>query len=257
MPVTRRCCFSSTCKRRNNRPLILNTERLLGYSFKTPALLRQALTHRSAAVAHNERLEFIGDSVLNCVVAQLLYQRFPAMPEGDLSRIRAALVNRDTLAQLAHRLDLSRYLLLGEGELKSGGMQRASILADALEALFGAVFIEAGFTAARDSVFTVYGDLLHDIDPEQLGKDAKTRLQEWLQARRLPLPEYTVFEISGEAHAQHFMVKGKVALLDDAVHGEGSNRRLAEQQVAEKALRLLAALPPGTTKRRGGKRPHD
>lgn len=203
---------------------------------------------------HNERLEFVGDSVLNCVVAQLLYQRFPAMPEGDLSRVRAALVNRDTLAQLARRLELSRYLHLGEGELKSGGMQRSSILADALEALFGAVFVEAGFVAAQHSIFTVYGDLLCDIDPEQLGKDAKTRLQEWLQARRLPLPEYTVSEISGEAHAQHFIVAGKVALLDDVVYGEGSNRRLAEQEVAEKALQLLIALPSAVTKRRVGKR---
>ncbi len=231
----------------------MNTEKLLGYSFQSPTLLRQALTHRSASALHNERLEFVGDSVLNCVVAQLLYQRFPTMPEGDLSRIRAALVNRDTLAELARKIKLSRYLYLGEGELKSGGKERSSILADTMEALFGAVFIEAGFSAAQQAIFKVYDDLLCDIDPEHWGKDPKTRLQEWLQARRLPLPEYTVAKISGEAHAQHFVIAGKVALLDEAVYGEGSSRRFAEQQAAEHALQLLTALSPKTTRRKSGK----
>ncbi|MDR1529604.1 MAG: ribonuclease III [Burkholderiales bacterium] len=219
----------------------MDAKKLLGYVFVSPTLLRQALTHRSALPSHNERLEFVGDSVLNCIVAQVLYARFPDMPEGDLSRVRAALVNRETLARLAKEINLARYLKLGEGELKSGGSQRASILADALEAVFGAVFIDGGFDAARDAVFAVYGETLRDIDPERLDKDAKTRLQEWLQARHLPLPKYSVSKIGGEAHLQHFTVECRVATLDETVYGEGSSRRVAEQQAAERVLCLLEA----------------
>ncbi len=224
-------------------PLLTPLEIALDYRFAAPSLLQQAVTHRSYSVSHNERLEFVGDAVLNCVVARILFERFPSLDEGTLSRSRAGLVNRETLACLARRLELSRHLLLGEGELKSGGPQRASILADALEAVFGAVFLDGGFDAAQRVIVTVYGETLQDIDPEQLGKDAKTRLQEWLQARHLPLPEYVVTEIRGEAHLQHFVVECRIPLLEEAMHGEGNNRRAAEQQAAEAAYRQLLALP--------------
>ncbi|HMA31869.1 MAG TPA: ribonuclease III, partial [Casimicrobiaceae bacterium] len=158
----------------------------IDHAFRNPDLLRQALTHRSFGVPHNERLEFVGDAVLNCVIALSLYERFPDLPEGDLSRVRAHLVNRDTLARLARQLALGPSLRLGEGEQKSGGADRGSILADALEAIFGAVAIDAGFGAAARVISGVYGGLLHDADPRRLGKDPKTLLQEWLQSQRLP-----------------------------------------------------------------------
>jgi len=160
----------------------------LGHAFHRPELFLQALTHRSYGATHNERLEFIGDAVLNCVVAAVLYERFPAIPEGDLSRVRANLVNRDTLALLARRLDLGAEIRLGEGELRSGGDQRPSLLADTLEALFGAVFLDAGYDAARAVIERVYAVEFEGLDPAALGKDPKTRLQEWLQARRLAVP---------------------------------------------------------------------
>jgi len=161
----------------------------LGYTFRRPELLAQSLTHRSYGARHNERLEFVGDAVLNCVVAKALYDRFPGLDEGDLSRMRANLVNRDALADVARRLGLGDAIRLGEGEQKSGGPDRPSILADALEALYGAVFVDGGFDAARDAIDRTFGDTLRDADPDVLGKDAKTRLQEWLQARHLPVPE--------------------------------------------------------------------
>src|SRR5260221_8013734 len=164
----------------------------LGYTFRQPELLHQALTHRSAGASHNERLEFVGDAVLNCVVGVTLFERFRALPEGDLSRVRAALVNQDTLARVARTLGLGSEIELGEGELRSGGADRPSILADALEAVFGAVFLDGGFDAARAVIVTCFGDVLNQADPAALGKDPKTRLQEWLQARRLPVPGYVV-----------------------------------------------------------------
>ncbi|HSC99308.1 MAG TPA: ribonuclease III, partial [Casimicrobiaceae bacterium] len=164
----------------------------IDHAFSDPSLLRQALTHRSFGVPHNERLEFVGDAVLNCVVALTLYERFPALPEGDLSRARAHLVNRDTLSEVARRLGLGAAIRLGEGELRSGGARRPSILADAMEAVFGAVFVDGGYDAARRVIDGVYAALLSEADPTTLGKDAKTRLQEWLQAKRLPVPEYAI-----------------------------------------------------------------
>jgi ribonuclease-3 len=216
----------------------------LGHAFRDPALLRQALTHRSFGARHNERLEFIGDAVLNCVVALDLYRRFPDTAEGDLSRARASLVNRDTLAVVAQRLDVGGELLLGEGELRNGGAARPSILSDALEAVFGAVFLDGGFEAARTVIERSLAELLSGADPATLGKDPKTRLQEWLQARRLPVPEYVVVATSGEAHAQRFDVECRIAELALVATGSGTSRRIAEQEAASQAWALAVARAP-------------
>jgi ribonuclease-3 len=215
----------------------------LGHAFRQPELLLQALTHRSYGATHNERLEFIGDAVLNCVVAATLFERFPAVPEGDLSRVRSHLVNRDTLARVARRLELGAELRLGEGELKSGGPGRTSVLADALEAVFGAVFRDAGYDAARNVIEHVYAVEFEGLDPSLLGKDPKTRLQEWLQARRLPVPEYAVTVVAGEAHAQMFTLECRIPALGIIALGEGPSRRAAEQQAAERAYVAATALP--------------
>ncbi len=218
--------------------------RHLRYSFREPALLRQALTHRSSGPVHNERLEFVGDAVLNCVVGLALYERFPGLPEGDLSRLRAALVKQETLARVAERLEIGAAIALGEGELKSGGPRRPSIMADALEAVFGAVFLDAGFDAARAVIVDAYAELLANADPLVLGKDAKTRLQEWLQARRMPLPEYVVTATSGEAHLQQFSVECRIAALGIVSAGVGASRRVAEQAAAEAAMQALETEAP-------------
>jgi ribonuclease III len=212
----------------------------LGYVFRKPDLLRQALTHRSYGAQHNERLEFVGDAVLNCVVGLALYERFPQMPEGELSRARAHLVNRETLAQLSRRLGVGSELRLGEGELKTGGADRNSIVADALEAVFGAVFLDGGFEAARRVIDTVYAEVLRDADPASLGKDPKTRLQEWLQARHLPIPDYAVIATTGEAHAQVFEVECRVPAMNVVAQGSGASRRAAEQQAAADAYAQIA-----------------
>lgn len=223
----------------------------LGYAFRRPELLTSALTHRSFGATHNERLEFVGDAVLNCVVGAALYARFPALPEGDLSRVRAALVNQDTLARVARRLGLGGEIRLGEGELKSGGHDRASILADALEAVFGAVFVDGGYEAARAAIDACYGDVLAQADPAALGKDPKTRLQEWLQARRLPVPEYVVTATSGDAHAQQFEVECRIPALALATAGRGPSRRAAEQAAAEAAGAQAAQRADGDSRGRG------
>jgi len=210
----------------------------LGHSFRTPELLRQALTHRSFGAPHNERLEFLGDGVLNCVVASLLFDRFPRLSEGHLSRLRASLVNQDTLSRLAGDLALGDHLRLGEGELKSGGFRRPSILADALEAILGAVYLDAGFDAAAGLIGRIYRPLLEGLDPKALAKDPKTLLQEYLQGRRLPLPAYTVVDVAGEAHEQHFSVECTIADLEIRTHGAGSSRRAAEQEAARAAYEL-------------------
>ena len=215
----------------------------LGHDFGAPDLLAQALTHRSHGARHNERLEFVGDAVLNCVVALALYERFPQTDEGELSRARASLVNRDTLARVARRLELGEAIRLGEGELKSGGADRGSILADALEAVFGAVFLDAGFDAARRVVVAAYGEELALADPATLGKDPKTRLQEWLQARRIAVPEYVVVATHGEAHAQQFAVECRIPSLGLTTQGEGASRRAAEQDAAQRAWTELARRP--------------
>jgi len=218
----------------------------LGYHFRQPVLLAQALTHRSHGSRHNERLEFVGDAVLNCAVALALFERFPDTDEGDLSRARASLVNRDTLALIAQRMDLGSALLLGDGELRSGGAERPSILADALEAVFGAVFVDGGFDAARGVIDTAFADVLAGADPATLGKDPKTRLQEWLQARRMPVPEYAVVGTSGEAHAQQFAVECRIPALGLTGSGAGTSRRTAEQAAA------AAAYTEAVARERGG-----
>jgi ribonuclease III len=206
----------------------------LGHVFRRPELLHQALTHRSFAAEHNERLEFIGDGVLNCAIALMLYERFPQMPEGDLSRMRAGLVNRDTLHRHAAALGLGATMRLGEGEAKSGGAARPSILADALEAVLGAIFLDAGYAAAHAAIERIYADDIAGADTE-IAKDPKTRLQEWLQGRRLPVPEYAIVEIRGEAHLQTFEVACRIAALDIAATGTGASRRAAEQAAAAQA----------------------
>lgn len=212
----------------------------LGYAFRDPGLLRQALTHRSYGASHNERLEFVGDAVLNCVVAAVLYERFPSLAEGDLSRVRASLVNQETLARVARRISLGGDVMLGEGEQKSGGADRASILADALEAVFGAVFLDAGFDAARKVIADCYGDVLARADPALLGKDPKTRLQEWLQGRRMAVPDYAVVATTGEAHAQTFEVECRIPAIGVVVAGRGGSRRAAEQAAAQIVLGRIA-----------------
>lgn len=214
-------------------------EKALAYSFNQPELLRQALTHRSHSSPHNERLEFLGDSVLNCSVATLLFQQFPNLKEGELSRLRANLVRQEALADIAADLGLGDALRLGEGELKSGGFRRPSILADTLEAILGAIYLDAGFDAARAAIERLYRSRIERIDPRQSGKDAKTALQEWLQGRRLPLPLYTLRETHGEAHAQEFVVDCSIPAIDLQVTGRGGSRRAAEQEAAQSALARL------------------
>ena len=210
-------------------------ERAIGYVFSSRSIQDQALTHRSFGAVHNERLEFLGDSVLNCVIAQALYDRFSEVREGDLSRLRANLVRQETLAEIAQRLGLGEQLRLGEGELKSGGFRRPSILADALEALFGAVFVDGGFEQARKTILMLYEPFLANLDPRHSGKDAKTALQEFLQGRRLALPQYQLRATRGEAHAQEFEVECLIAELGISTLGRGPSRR------ADSALQALKA----------------
>lgn len=221
----------------------------LGYRFASAALLRQALTHRSHGATHNERLEFLGDSVLNCAVASLLYERFGKLDEGDLSRVRANLVKQQTLFEVAQRIELATCLLLGEGEQKSGGFRRPSILADTLEALFGAILLDGGFDAAQQSIRRLYDPVLRNVDPNTLGKDAKTLLQEWLQSRKIPLPVYAVVATHGAAHNQLFEVECSVPKLSIQVLGSGGSRRAAEQAAAKLALEQTQALLPATVRK--------
>lgn len=209
----------------------------LGYRFRDSVLLAEALTHRSAQGRNNERLEFLGDSVLNFVVADELYHRCPQDTEGALSRLRASLVNRPSLAELARSLQLGEHLRLGSGELKSGGHRRESILADTLEAVLGAVYLDGGFDACRRLIGELYRERLDRLPNVSELKDAKTRLQEYLQAQRRPLPTYVVREVSGKAHDQLFRVQCLVA--DAVAEGEASSRRQAEQQAADAMLGLL------------------
>jgi len=216
-------------------------ETRLGHVWRNRELLAQALTHRSFGARNYERLEFLGDGVLNCVVGLMLYQRFPELPEGRLSRLRANLVNQDSLHDIALTLDLGAHLRLGEGELKSGGAQRPSILADALESLLGSALLDAGFDVAQAMVERLFSARIEAINPNQQGKDAKTRLQEWLQPRRLGLPTYTLTDTAGQAHAQTFHVECRIDALKLATRGQGPNRKTAEQMAAEAALSALEA----------------
>ena len=213
----------------------------LGHSFADRALLQTALTHRSFGVPNNERLEFIGDGLLNCVIAIALFRRYPDLAEGELSRMRANLVRQDTLHQLAVALNLGDSLRLGEGELKSGGNQRPSILADAVEALIGAVFLDAGFEAAQSVIARLYLPLFDEMRSGPVTKDAKTSLQEWLQGRKKPLPRYHVIAASGAAHEQRFEVACEIENPALRTTGQGSSRRLAEQAAADRALKALKA----------------
>lgn len=211
-------------------------EAALGHGFGRPELLRQALTHRSFGSSHNERLEFLGDSVLNCVIAGALYGSFGDLKEGELSRLRASLVRQETLADIARGLDLGDFLELGEGELKSGGARRPSILADALEAIFGAIYVDAGFDAARSVIKRLYQPSMARIDPSDAGKDPKTALQEILQGRHLALPRYALLATRGEAHVQEFDIECAIPELGIRTTGSGGSRRIAEQQAAQRAL---------------------
>lgn len=208
----------------------------LGHVFADPRLLQEALTHRSFGQPNNERFEFLGDSILNCVSAITLFERFGELREGELSRVRASLVCQDALHRIALELELGECLRLGEGELKSGGSRRPSILADALEAVFAAVFLDAGFGAAQGVIDRLYQPLLAEVDPCKPSKDAKTALQEWLQARRMPVPTYTMVQALGEAHAQEFEVACEIPKLGVRTLARGPSRRIAEQQSAELAL---------------------
>lgn len=209
----------------------------LAYVFRQPELLEEALTHRSASPRNNERLEFLGDALLSLVMAECLFQRYPQASEGELSRLRANLVKGETLAELARSLKLGENLRLGQGELKSGGPQRESILADALEAIFAAVYLDGGLNACRALILHLYRDCLEGLASASESRDPKTRLQEYLQARQQPLPVYTVLEIRGEPHAQSFTVECAVA--DHRAVAVGSNRRKAEQDAARQVLEQL------------------
>ena len=211
----------------------------LDYRFDDPELFTRSLTHRSAPGASNERLEFLGDAVLDFVVSEIVYAAVPGADEGDLSRLRASLVKDTSLADIAAKIGLGEHLILGGGERKSGGHRRDSILADALEALFGAVFIDAGYDAAKAIITRTFGDRLVDLpDPQEL-RDPKTRLQEWLQARRLPLPDYDLVDESGKAHKRRFEVRCSVAGVKSVTRGKSSSRRRAEQKAAKRMLAEL------------------
>ena len=212
----------------------------IAYSFQDEVLIRTALTHRSYGVPNNERLEFLGDSILNMIIAKTLYVRCPSAQEGVLSRLRASYVSGKALAKLAHKFDLGQYIYLGSGELKSGGRNRDSILSDTLEALIGAIFLEAGFERCQEIVHQWFDDTLLSPSEVLAVKDPKTQLQEYLQAQRCALPSYSVKQISGKAHCQRFLVCCDVLDLNCSALGEGSSRRQAEQKAAEQCLKLLS-----------------
>lgn len=211
----------------------------LGHHWAQPALLTRALTHRSHGADHNERLEFLGDSVLSTAISSLLYRRYGDSAEGDLTRVRAHLVREDSLHRIALELELPSLLRLSDGEAKGGGAQRPSILADALEALIGGVFIDAGYEAAAGVVQRLFGPLIDSTELTRWTKDPKTELQEWLQGRRLPVPAYRIVATRGQAHAQTFEVECAVPALSLAERGEGRSRRAAEQEAARRLLDQL------------------
>jgi ribonuclease III len=214
-------------------------QKRLGYQFNQLTLLKQALTHRSYASINNERLEFLGDGVLNFIVAHQLYQRFQKLSEGDLSRLRAQLVKEATLFEIAQDLKIGDLLNLGEGELKSAGWRRPSILSDALEAIIGAAYLDGGFVSAEALVLKLYEDKLENIDPTSIDKDAKSKLQEFLQSKKIDLPDYNVTSIEGEAHAQTFKVSCHIKKYNITTLGEGTSRRNAEQEAAKLAFKQI------------------
>ncbi len=215
--------------------------RSLGYRFQDPALLQTAVTHRSAGSDNNERLEFLGDAVLGYVIAEWLYTLFPEASEGQLSRLRASLVKKETLAGIARELEIGDYLSLGSGELKSGGFRRDSILADALEAILGGIVLDGGFEACHSSIQRLFTGRVSQLSVSDELKDPKTRLQEYLQSRKLKVPEYEVVDMTGRVHARQFVVECGVAELQQQCTGKGSSRRRAEQAAAECMLAQLEA----------------
>lgn len=217
-------------------PALSRLNELLGYSFRDESLLEQALTHRSAGSRNNERLEFLGDGILNFVIAEALFRQYPQHSEGDLSRLRAYLVNGETLASIARELKLGDFLRLGAGELKSGGHRRSSILADVVESILGAVYCDSGFEQSSALIHRLYADKLKAIPDPQSLKDAKTRLQELLQSRKIPIPVYKVLKVSGKAHDQTFDVECRIEKMGIKALGAGHSRRKAEQSSAEAAI---------------------
>ncbi|MBB3168269.1 ribonuclease III [Simiduia aestuariiviva] len=220
-------------------------EKQLGYEFESKALLRLALSHRSVGLPNNERLEFLGDSILNFVVAEQLYLAFPEAKEGQLTRLRANLVKGDTLAEIATTLSLGNFVRLGEGERKSGGHARASILADLVEAIIGAVYQESGLSAAKELVIRLLKDRLNQLSLDDPQKDSKSALQEYLQSRQLPLPDYQVVKVEGEGHAQRFSIQCVVSGLEATPIATDTSRKKAEKKAARMALDLLNELPRG------------
>lgn len=241
--------MSKQVKKQLNKQLSLQKQRLhqqlskrLGYQFNNDKLLEQALTHRSAKGSHNERLEFLGDSVLGFVIAENLYQKFPQSSEGELTRMRSSLVKGVTLADLAREFNLGDYLILGPGELKSGGFRRDSILEDAIEAIIGAIFLDANIDTVKAIILQWFESRLVKINPENEQKDPKSRLQEYLQGRQIPLPQYEVIQITGQSHQQEFTVRCSSEKLAIEVITKGASRRKAEQ---EGALQLLEKIQHG------------
>ena len=223
--------------------LLRELEQKIGYQFKDKGLLKHAMSHSSYAnerhmgkLKSNERLEFLGDSLLNCVTAINLYERYVDLNEGNLSRLRSSLVRQQALYEIAQKLDMSSFLRLGEGELKAGGFKRPSILADAMEALFGAIFLDSDFETVRRVITQLFTDMVKGLDPETFGKDAKTQLQEYLQGHKLALPEYQVVATHGAAHNQEFEIECTIGKFGIHVFGTGSSRRAGEQEAAQKAL---------------------
>jgi len=227
-------------QKRNSQ--LKSLEITLGYKFLDISLLDNALTHRSHSGPNNERLEFLGDSILNFTIAELLFRQFASSPEGDLSRLRAALVRGDTLAEVAREFALGEHLNLGEGELKSGGFRRPSILADAMEAVIGAIYLDGGIESCKACIHKWFADRVLDLSLETGEKDSKSQLQEWLQARKKPLPIYSVMDIEGESHNQLFKVSCAVTFLDEPVTAVANTRKSAEKEAASQMLKKLEAL---------------
>ncbi|SDX23813.1 ribonuclease III [Marinobacter mobilis] len=223
----------------SSKPDLDQLQRRIGYQFRQPDHLLLALTHRSFGNQNNERLEFLGDSIVNMVIAEHLYHQFEKAREGQLSRLRARMVKGVTLAEIGREFDLGRYLRLGSGELKSGGYRRESILADAVESIIGAIYLDSDFETCRQQVLRWFEERLQSLNLQDTQKDPKTRLQEYLQSRQYPLPRYDVISVDGEAHAQTFHVSCVLPSLDRKTSGVGSSRRIAEQQAARSALKSL------------------
>lgn len=226
-------------------PIYILSQRI-GYRFTDAALAEQALTHRSFGGLHNERLEFLGDAMVNFIIAEALFRRFPTTREGDLTRMRALLIRGQTLAEIAREFNLGELLRLGSGEMKSGGHRRESILADVLEAIIGAIYLEAGLEVCRERVLDWFGVRLQQVAPGEVNKDPKSRLQEWLQGRGKALPVYQLSATHGEAHNQQFEITCTIPSVAQTFHGEGSSRRIAEQIAAQQALVYLERKQTGT-----------